>query len=55
MHVFHFVWHISYDIFGLGDPTNSYATADIALRVIGERKPHHEDKIETHGEGALLI
>jgi hypothetical protein len=46
--VFHFVWHLPFDLFGLGGPTSSYATADIALRVIGAHKPHHH-KVETHG------
>jgi hypothetical protein len=35
-------------MFGLGDPASSYATTNIALRVIGARKPHHH-KVETHG------
>jgi hypothetical protein len=48
LHVSHFVWRLPFDLLGLGDPTNSYATADIALRVIGEGKPHHH-KAETHG------
>jgi hypothetical protein len=45
--VFHFVWHLPFDLFGLRDPTSSYATAVIALRVIGARKPHHHDKDHT--------
>jgi hypothetical protein len=32
---------------GIGDPTSSYATAGIALRVSGALKPHHHDKVET--------
>jgi len=36
-----FVWVITFDLCGLGDPTSSYATASIALRIIGPRKPHH--------------
>jgi hypothetical protein len=31
----------------MGDPTSSYATAGIALRVSGALKPHHHDKVET--------
>jgi hypothetical protein len=31
----------------MGDPTSSYATAGIALRVSGALKPHHQDKVET--------
>jgi hypothetical protein len=45
--MFHFVWHLLFDLFGLGGPTSSYATADIALRVIGAHKPHHHGKVET--------
>jgi hypothetical protein len=47
--VFHFVWHLPFDLFGLGDSTSSYATAVTALRVIGARKPHHHDKVNTWG------
>ena len=44
------VWHLSFDLSGKGGPTSSKATAGIALRVIGARKPHHYDKtsIVTH-------
>jgi hypothetical protein len=28
---------------------SSYATVDMALRVIGAHKPHHHDKVETQG------
>jgi hypothetical protein len=31
----------------MGAPTSRYATAGIALRVSGELKPHHQDKVET--------
>ena len=31
----------------MGGPTSSYATAGIALRVIGVLKPPHHDKVET--------
>jgi hypothetical protein len=54
LRVFHFVWHLPFDLFGLGDPANSYATTDIILRVIGARKPHHHDKVKTHGEGEII-
>jgi hypothetical protein len=30
----------------MGDPTSSYATAGIALRVSGALKSHHHDKVE---------
>jgi hypothetical protein len=32
--VSHFVWIITFDLSGMGDPTSSYATAGIALRII---------------------
>jgi hypothetical protein len=35
------VWMIPFDLSGLGDPTSSYASAGIALRVIWPHKPHH--------------
>jgi hypothetical protein len=38
----------------MGDPTNSYATAGIALRVSGALKPHHHVKVETLSVGILL-
>jgi hypothetical protein len=50
LRVFHLVWNLLFDLFGLGGPTSSYATADIALRVIGAHKPHHHYKVEAHGE-----
>jgi hypothetical protein len=39
---------------GMGDPTSSYATAGIALRVSGALKPHHHDKVETPSVGIVL-
>jgi hypothetical protein len=41
------VWLLPLDLSGMGDPTSSYATAGIALRVSGALKPHHHDKVET--------
>jgi hypothetical protein len=29
-----FVWIITFDLSGMGDPTSNYATASIALRII---------------------
>jgi hypothetical protein len=37
----------------MGDPTSSYATAGIALRVIGMLKPPHHDKVETPRGGIV--
>jgi hypothetical protein len=31
----------------MGDPTSSYATGGIALRVSGALKPYHHDKVRT--------
>jgi hypothetical protein len=42
-----FVWLLPLDLSGMGDPTSSYATASIALRVSGALKPHHHNKVET--------
>jgi hypothetical protein len=35
----------------MGDPTSSYATVGIALRVSGALKLHHHDKVETPSVG----
>jgi hypothetical protein len=40
------VWNLTLDLSGLGDPTSSYATAGIALEIIGTRKLHRH-KAET--------
>jgi hypothetical protein len=39
----------------MGDPTSSYATASIALRVSGALKPHHLDKVETPSVGINCV
>jgi hypothetical protein len=49
------VWIIPFDLSGLGDPTSSYATAGVALRVFWSRKPHHYVKVETPSGGGLYI
>ena len=41
------VWLLPFDLSGLGDPTSSYATAGIALRVTKARKLPHHVKVET--------
>jgi hypothetical protein len=46
-----FFWLLPLDLSGMGDPTSSYATAGIALRVSGELEPHHHDKVETPSVG----
>jgi hypothetical protein len=42
-----FLWLLPLDLSGMGDPTSSYATAGIALRVSGALEPHHHIKVET--------
>jgi hypothetical protein len=42
-----FVWLLPFDLPGLGDPTSSYATASIALRVTEACKLPHHVKVET--------
>jgi hypothetical protein len=46
-----FFWLLPLDLSGMSDPTSSYATAGIALRVSGALKPHHHDKAETQSVG----
>jgi hypothetical protein len=50
-----FVRLLPLDLSGMDDPTSSYATAGIALRVSGALKPHHDDKMETPSAGHLTI
>jgi hypothetical protein len=49
-----FVWPLPHDLSGMYDPTSSYATAGIALRVSGALKPHHHDKVETPSVGNFI-
>jgi hypothetical protein len=49
------VWNLTLDLSGLGDPASSYATAGIALEIIGTRKPHRYDKAETPPGGNTLF
>jgi len=46
-----FVWAITFDLLGLGDPASSYATAGLALRIIWPHKPHHYVKAEIPAGG----
>jgi hypothetical protein len=39
----------------MGDPTGSYATASIALRVSRALKPHHHNKVEIPSVGHFGI
>ena len=45
--VYVFVWVITFDLFGMGGPTSSYATARIAIRVTWPRKPYHRVSVVT--------
>jgi hypothetical protein len=49
------VRNLTLDLSGLGDSASSYATAGIALEIIGARKPHRHDKAETPPGGLELI
>ena len=49
-----FVWAITFDLSGLGDPTSSCATSGLALRIIWPHKPHHYVKVETPSGGSKL-
>jgi hypothetical protein len=48
-----FVWLLPLDLSDMGDPTSSYATAGIALRVSGALKLRHRDKVETPSVGPM--
>jgi hypothetical protein len=50
-----FVWLLPLDLSSMGDPTSSYATAGIALRVSGALEPQHHDKMETPSVGIILL
>jgi hypothetical protein len=50
-----FVWLLPLDLSGMGDYPSSYATAGIALRVLGALKPHHHDKMETPSVGIMIM
>jgi hypothetical protein len=55
-----FVWALPFDLSGMGDPTSSYATAGITLRVTESHKPPHYCKAETpsggtHCTGGLIV
>jgi hypothetical protein len=48
------VWVITCDLSGKGDPTSSYTTASITLRIIWPLKPSPYFKVETHLGGWIL-
>jgi hypothetical protein len=49
------VWNLTLDLSGLGDAASSYATAGIALEIIGARKHHLHDKAETPPGGDFYV
>jgi hypothetical protein len=53
--VFLFVWLLPLDLSGLRGHTNSYATADIALRVSGALKPHQHYKVGIASVGLVTF
>jgi hypothetical protein len=50
-----FVWIITFDLSDMGDPTSSYTTASIALRIIWPRKPHHYVKVRIPTGGMKVL
>jgi hypothetical protein len=48
-----FVWNLTLNLSGMGAPANSYATAGIALEIMGSHKPSRHYKAETPS-GPLL-
>jgi hypothetical protein len=46
-----FVWLLPLDLSGMDASTSSYATAGIALMILGALKPHHRDKVEMPSVG----
>jgi hypothetical protein len=50
-----FIWLLPLDLSGMGAPTNSYATASIALRDSRALKPHHHGKVETPSVGVISL
>jgi hypothetical protein len=47
-----FVWVITFDLSGMGVAASSYATTDLALRIISAHKPYHYVKVGTHSGGS---
>jgi hypothetical protein len=43
------------DLSGVGDPADSNATADLALRVTGTHKPLHHDKVEIPSDCQISV
>jgi len=41
-----FVWNLTLDLCGLGDPASSCATTGIASEISGSQDPHGRDKAE---------
>ena len=41
---------ITFDLSGMGDPASSYATADVAVRILWPRKPHQCVKVGVSSE-----
>jgi hypothetical protein len=48
------VRNLTLDLSGLGDPVGSYATAGIALEIIGTHKPHRHKAGTTGGRQQLI-
>ena len=50
-----FVWVITFDLSGLGDPASSCATAGLALRIIWPHKPNHYHKAGRSSGGCYIL
>ena len=51
-----FVWSLPFDLFGMVNANrSSNASADVALEVIGTRKPPHHVKVMVRRGGFLLV
>lgn len=53
--MFFFVWHLSFELSGLGDPTSGYAIPGMGFRVSGARKPPHPKKEGTIWTCTLIV
>ena len=51
----YFVSLLAFDLFGVVEPARSCTPADIALRVLKERKPPHHNKVIAHAEDNTVV
>lgn len=48
-------WTINFHLFCVGDPANSYASTDIARRILWPRQTHHDVKIGISSGGVIEL